>query len=207
VGSYEGIAAVVNDFDRVESIIGLPAAEELERMLRRFAESDDGGRDEIASLINRFMQAALPLTDAVYAEFSLKRLGPAGEARGPAVFATRLRFGLPIATSPKERILRAELTSAFALRDRGADPELPDLIRLHRADGSMSLPDFQFDELDRPREVVLSVNRVLDAEHDPWAVADWWLSRNVWLGDSPAKLLGSVADDKLLAAAAVAVEG
>jgi hypothetical protein len=207
VGSYEGIAAVVNDFDRVKSVIGSRAAGELEEMVRRFAEGEEGKRDEIARLINRFIRAVVPLTDAVHAAFSLKRPGGAGEMRTPAVFAARARYGLPVATGPRERILRAELTSAFALRDRGADPEQPDLIRLYRADGSMSLPDFQFDELDRPREVVLSVNRVLDAEHDPWAVADWWLSRNVWLGDSPAKLLGSVADDKLLAAAAVAVEG
>jgi len=207
VGSHEGIAAVVNDFDRVKSVIGAQAAARLEELLRRFAGAPAAERDTIAGTINAFMQAALPLTDPVYAAFSLKRLDADSGGRAPAVAAVRARFGLPAPTSPKERILRAELTSAFTLRDRGADPEQPDLIRLYRADGSMSLPDFQFDELDRPREVVLSVNRVLDAEHDPWAVADWWLSRNVWLGDSPAKLLGSVADDKLLAAAAVAVEG
>jgi hypothetical protein len=207
VGSYEGIAAVVNDLDRVKLVIGSQAADELEELLRLFAESADEVRDDVAGRLTRFMLARLAPGDPVYQEFDLKRLAVVEQARIPVLFAVRLRLGLPVATSPKERILRTALTSAFALRDRGGDPELPDLIRLHRSDGSMSLPEFQFDGRDQPYQVVIRVNRVLDAEHDPWGVADWWLSSNVWLGDRPAELLGSVHDDDLVAAATAAVEG
>ena len=207
MGSYEGIAAVLADLERVRSVIGSPHIAELDELLTEFATCTDEERDEVAGRFMRFMLAHLPHGDPVYAEFDRTRLGTATVARIPAVFAARKHLGLPIADSPRERILHAPRTSAFVLRARGADPELSGLIRLHREDGGMDLPDFQFDERDRPRDVVMSVNRLLDAEHDPWGVADWWLSGNAWLGDSPAALLGSVDDDDLLAAAAAAVEG
>ena len=52
--------------------------------------------------------------------------------------------------------------------------------------------------------MVLAVNRLLDADEDPWGVADWWLGGNARLGAVPAQLLGRGHDD-LLAAAARAV--
>lgn len=207
VGSYEGIAAVVADLERVRSVIGAPENARLGELLTEFATSSDEERDEVAARFTRFMLEHLPDHDPVYAEFDRVRLGTATAARLPTLFAARKLLGLPSASTPRERILRAPRTSAFVLRARGADPELPGLIRLHREDGGMDLPDFQFDRQGRPWDVVMGVNRLLDAEHDPWGVADWWLSGNPWLGDRPATLLGSVDDDDLLAAAAAVVEG
>lgn len=63
------------------------------------------------------------------------------------------------------------------------------------------LPRFQFDAALRPRQVVLTINAMLDASRDPWGVADWWLGRNAWLGDAPAVLLGAVEDSVLVHAA------
>jgi hypothetical protein len=207
LGSYEGIAAVLADLGRVRSVIGSPGTARLDELLTEFATCADAERDGVAGQLTRFVLEHLPHDDPVYAQFDRVRLGTATPARLPALFAARKLLGLPVANSPRERILRAPATSAFLLRARGADPELPGLIRLHRDDGGMDLPDFQFDEHDRPWDVVMSVNRLLDADHDPWGVADWWLSGNAWLGDPPAALLGSVDDDDLLAAATAAVEG
>lgn len=108
---------------------------------------------------------------------------------------------------PERRILSAEWKSARELRGRGIDPDLPDLIRLDRPDGNVAVLMFQFDDDGQPRENVLTVNEILHAHADPWGVADWWLSRNVWLHDSPVDLLDGPEQDQLLAAAHAAVGG
>lgn len=87
------------------------------------------------------------------------------------------------------------------MRRRGLDPDLPDLIRLSQRDGSISVPRFQFGAGEEPLAVVLRVNRLLGAEHDPAGVLDWWLGPNVWLGRPPIELLG-VRDADVVAAAA-----
>jgi hypothetical protein len=107
--------------------------------------------------------------------------------------------------SAVDRILSAEWEMARELRVRGIDPDLPDLIRLDRPGGDCAVPMFQFDDDGQPREKVLAVNEILHAHADPWGVADWWLSRNVWLHHSPVDLLDDPAQDKLLAAAHAAV--
>jgi hypothetical protein len=82
------------------------------------------------------------------------------------------------------------------------------LIRLERGDGVVQLPAFQFDAAGRPIQIVLTVNRLLGAEDDPWGAADWWLGPNAWLGAVPADLIGQVDENVLLATAkAVVVEG
>ena len=108
----------------------------------------------------------------------------------------------------QQRLLAAPCFSAEEVRGRGHDPVDPQLIRLERKDGGVQFPAFQFDSLGRPVALVLAINRLLDAAHDPWGVADWWLGRNAWLDAAPADLLGRVDDGVLIAAAkAVLVEG
>lgn len=109
--------------------------------------------------------------------------------------------------SPVDRILSSAWETAHALRARGVDPDLPDLIRLDQPDGNVAVPMFQFDADERPRREVLAVNEVLHAHADPWGVADWWLSRNVWLHDAPVDLLDDPAEARLLAAAHAAAGG
>jgi hypothetical protein len=48
---------------------------------------------------------------------------------------------------------------------------------------------------------VRAINTLLNAAGDPIGVADWWLSRNGWLGTRPSDLLGRVPDEVLLSAA------
>lgn len=97
------------------------------------------------------------------------------------------------------RILRFPALSEDDLLSVGHDPA--GLIRLDRHDGGAQWPAFQFGADGGPVPVVLTINRLLDVEEDPWGVADWWLGPNSWLEGVPARLLGTVADDLLISAA------
>ncbi len=99
-------------------------------------------------------------------------------------------------------LLAADSVSAADYRAGGHDPADPDLIRLTDRQGAVRLPAFQFDGASgRPLPVVVAVNRLLDADDDPWGVADWWLGANAWLDAVPARLLGTPGEQALLAAA------
>lgn len=100
-----------------------------------------------------------------------------------------------------ERLLRAPALTEDEVRRRGADPADPGLIRLDRADGGRQWPEFQFAPGGGPLPVVRAVNRLLEAAADPVGTADWWLSKNGWLGDEPGRLIGKVPDDLLVQAA------
>ncbi|MCK9925945.1 hypothetical protein MXD62_02005 [Frankia sp. Mgl5] len=136
--------------------------------------------------------------------------GPAPEV-GPGPGAAD-RFGslgedLELVNAVRRDLLAAPARTAGELRETGGDPDAPGLIRLRRAGGMIQLPAFQFDERLRPRPVVVTVNRLLEAEADPWGVASWWLDRNSWLGGAPADLVGRVPDGDIIAAARVDLEG
>lgn len=81
------------------------------------------------------------------------------------------------------------------------------LVRLRAEGGREQLPRFQFEDEFSPWPVVLEVNAILDAERDPWGVADWWLSANAYLGEPPADLLGCGRDGQLVGTARYVVEG
>ncbi|MFF8774536.1 hypothetical protein [Kitasatospora sp. NPDC015120] len=99
-------------------------------------------------------------------------------------------------------LLAADSVSAADYRAGGHDPADPGLIRLTDRQGAVRLPAFQFDDVSgHPLPVVVAVNRLLDADDDPWGVADWWLGTNAWLDAVPARLLGTTGEHALLAAA------
>jgi hypothetical protein len=112
------------------------------------------------------------------------------------------RPGEEIVRGVAARVLRAPALTQVEVRQRGADPDDPGLIRLSRPDGGQQWPAFQFGPAG-PRPVIRAVNDLLDAAADPLAAADWWLSDNSWLGAPPSALLGRVPDDDLVRAAAV----
>ena len=87
------------------------------------------------------------------------------------------------------------------VRARGLDLEDPALVRLENDDGAEQWPKFQFGPDGMPLPVVRIVNQMLDADSDPWGVADWWLGHNQWLDGVPARLIGQVTDDVLIDAA------
>lgn len=98
-------------------------------------------------------------------------------------------------------LLAAPALTGQQVRDGGADPSEPGLIRLAGPDGRERIPAFQFSPAGTPIAVVLRINRLLDAEDDPFGVADWWLGRNAWLDAVPAELIGQVDDELLVRAA------
>jgi hypothetical protein len=111
------------------------------------------------------------------------------------------RPGEAILRSVAERLLRAPALTEDEVGRRGADPADPGLIRLDRADGGQQWPAFQFAPDGRPLPVVREVNKLLEAAAYPLGAADWWLSRNGWLGEQPCLLIGDVPDDHLIQAA------
>jgi hypothetical protein len=100
-----------------------------------------------------------------------------------------------------ERLLSAPALTEEEIRRRGADPADPGLVRLERPDGGGQWPSFQFAPDGGPLPVVREVNRELDAVAYPLGAADWWLSRNGWLGERPSQLIGRIPDDHLIRAA------
>jgi hypothetical protein len=139
------------------------------------------------------------------------RDAPAGaEEEQPAVGQLPTARGQPAHGAPgrdgpgedtDDWLRSAPALSEQQVRDNGCDPAEAGLIRLTGAGSQTLLPAFQFGRDGQPVPVVLTVNRLLDAESDPWGVADWWLGRNAWLRAVPAQLVGQV-DDSLLVLAA-----
>jgi hypothetical protein len=109
--------------------------------------------------------------------------------------------GGPVLAAVLDRLLRAPALTEDDVRQRGANPADPQLIRLDRRDGGRQWPEFQFAPDDGPMPVVRIVNGLLDAAGDPVGAADWWLSRNAWLNGQPSLLIGVVSDDYLVRAA------
>lgn len=100
----------------------------------------------------------------------------------------------------------AEVTALL----HGAGPDgFPDLIALPTEGGGYLYPAFQFDkDTGRVRPIVLEVNgaALLDARHDPWAVASWWTQPDGRLGGrSPASILGTDEETRVLTMAQATV--
>lgn len=161
--------------------------------------------EEIADLLGVALPPEHPFRRALAVPES--RLAPSGTATelaewlGPAqILLRRLRgSSLP---SVEDRV-RARLLSAPALTEddllaSGQNPDDAGLIRLVRPDGAAQWPVFQFGPDGRPREVVRTVNELLDAAADPWGVADWWLAYHGWLRDAPERVLGSADPQQLI---------
>lgn len=102
---------------------------------------------------------------------------------------------------PEAWLRAAPSLSEQEVRAFGVAPDRADLIRLPGADRQPRLPAFQFLADGQPVPVVLTVNELLDANADPWGVADWWLGENAWLAAVPAELIGRVEDTVLVQAA------
>lgn len=201
-----------DEFGEVRGLVDEFAREGDREMAEEIAE-------EIADLLRVRLPAGHPFLVALYERE--ERLVP-GPARRAAELASWLRLAEPLRdlvsgrSSPTadevERAATAWLLDAPALgvdelRASGQDPEDPDLIRLDGADGSGRWPAFQFGTDGSAVPVVRVVNRLLDAADDPFGAADWWLGDNGGLGDAPARLIGSIPDERLIAAARAEIRG
>jgi hypothetical protein len=199
VGQFTAAGAPADQFDAVDELLemlvfALPASHPVRRAI---ADPD----------ATRSASALAPAEDQELME-ELRRIldqEPRGPF-GPQAVADNEPGPLDeITRDAMERLLAVPALSAADLRRRGGDPAQEHLIRLEDRDGPR-FPVFQFDASGRPLRLVLEINALLDADADPWGVADWWLGRNSWLSRAPAELIGQVADELLLASARAVAE-
>ena len=107
------------------------------------------------------------------------------------------------------------LSSSGVARALGAPPTNREAARSLRARGDVIgfphrggfvYPAFQFDSAGRRVwPAVVRVNRLLDACHDPWGVAGWWLTPDRILDAEPFRLASNPDREVDLVAAAEAV--
>jgi hypothetical protein len=213
---WDDVAARLDDEQRVA----------LEGLTDELLQSEGVGRRDIALDIMELLMAVLspehPVRRAFAAESQKFERGsgdwdPALAALRPQV-ALIIRGGVlaaraegpdrpgSIRREAERSLLAVPALDAAEVRRRGTDPQDPGLIRLGPSDEHEQLPAFQFGADGRPHPVVITVNLLLDAQDDPWGVADWWLGGNAWIGAVPADLIGQVDDQILIAAARAAFE-
>lgn len=204
----EALVALYEHWEDVRARLDAETGAELIELLTVLdAESDDEARNAVARRLIRLVRDHLPPGHPVLA--ALLRGGEPRFATADLHRLDDLLADLRSRSGPRNTaeaepdawLIAAPALSVEEIRARGLDPEDPGLIRLRRDDGPDRLPAFQFGGDGRPRDLVMHINRLLDADEDPWGVADWWLGRNAWLDGIPAALLGHVEDDRLLAAA------
>ena len=201
----------------------LDAIEEMAEMLSLALPDDHPVRRAIADSGIVRSAGTLELDEELIAELrrildeaaAIPRAAPDGHDRGraapgagqavPDAGHTGALLPAEIEREATARLAAAPALSAADLRSRGGDPGQQHLIRFDSRDGPR-FPLFQFDSAGRPYPLVLSINALLDADADPWGVADWWLGPHAWLDRPPAESIGEVADHVLLATAQAMVE-
>ncbi|WP_434444991.1 hypothetical protein [Lentzea sp. E54] len=204
------IGALVADWDRVTDLLGVDGRARLRALIGEMrSATSPGERAAIAHGVTRLLGEFLPDDDRVFADAGVRYAG-VRQSRDLdhaliALSGDARLYGRP--RSARERILAHEWKPAADLREQGHTPDAFGIIKLHRDDGSASVPLFQFDESGAPLEVVLRINWVLRAQDDPWGAADWWFSANAWLSEPPFTLVGRTSDDLLVAAAVAVAEG
>jgi hypothetical protein len=208
VAIEDAIAALPGYLDDVLERLGPAKAEELSGLLEGINGPD---HLRVISDIADLVVEGLPPEHPVRRALLEGDLYAAATLDWSAVTALlRRKAAQPKAAQPKadpilrevtERLLNAPALTEAELRRRGADPADPCLIRLDRPDGGRQWPSFQFAPDAGPWPVVREVNRELDAAAYPLGAADWWLSRNGWLGEPPCRLIGQIPDEQLMRAA------
>ncbi len=212
---YEALAALVRAWEETRHYLDEHILEQLRAAFGELRAAPDGTtRERAAVRAVTIVAAAVPPTHPV-------RLANAGQARSTATAEDwtaladeLLRLAVDgarpvtaLMSTVQGRLLAAPALTWEQVRAGGRDPQASGLIRLAHDDGEVRLPAFQFGPSGRPRELVTRINQALDADTDPWGVADWWLGDNTWLNGVPAELLDHVDDERLVAAAMAVIEG
>lgn len=156
----------------------------------------------VQHLANRMMlQATAEPTDL---SWLARNLGSVGEALLGRPMAASMPPGPPPTPGGARDLLaevRRRLVALPAYRPEEVaevDAHRDLLIQLRAPGGAVRLPRFQFSaDSRRPREVVLTVNRLLDAAVDPWGATSWWVSPHALLDGAPVDLLGSAREQVL----------
>lgn len=213
----DGLTALAANWEDVMSRLGPGRADEIRRLVAALGDPRSATASaDIADLLTEALPADHPVRRALAKGYMLASSPRVSPALAAALRDRAAAPGQPPRDDPPSpavilRAVRQRLLSAPALteeqtRQRGADPDDPRLIALRGPGGQWQWPVFQFGPGGGPLPVVLAVNEVLGAAEDPVAAADWWLSRNGWLGTRPSELIGAVPDERLLRAARAATE-
>ncbi len=175
------------------------AVRDIRKLLMLDLPSGSALRDQLSRERRATATVSLPDTDLLSAARALLE---------SVVWSYLSAESAELARAARRRLLAAPARGAERLTAKTArDPARAGLIRLKGHGGTSCFPDFQFDPVTgEPRPVVQEINRMLQAEEDPWGAADWWLAGNVWLHGTPADLIGEVPDKVLLDAARALVE-
>ncbi|MCT4355572.1 hypothetical protein M5362_20760 [Streptomyces sp. Je 1-79] len=212
---YAVLAAAAAHWERLMDVLHGPLRERLAGHLaavRRAKDADD--RDAAVEAAVAVLRQGLPeefgeaeaqgrfsadVLDDVYLGFRAEDLA--------VLVLDGHRMVGPVLGPVRDRLLAAPALDADTVLRRGGDPYARELIRLRGAGGVLRLPRFQFADESLPWLAVLEVNRLLEADRDPWGAADWWLSTNAWLGATPAELLGGPRERQLPDLALLLMEG
>lgn len=227
---YEGDQAIaralLEDWDGIRARLSERDARDFDILSADLARTQDANRAQmIFRRLVGLLRRSLPPGDPALAprrlhQAAVAEIDPALQESLEILFAAEQQRASEILHSPDsdawyddlpEEVSRALLAAPALdpeeMRRRAHEPDEPHLIRLRRADGTVQLPAFQFDEYGTPLVLVLAINELLGADEDPWGVADWWLGPHGWLPAAPAECLGVEPDERLLAAARVIGEG
>ncbi|MGE7434319.1 MULTISPECIES: hypothetical protein [Kitasatospora] len=216
---YRVLAAAAADWERLSRLLPPESLRQLAGLLEtlRSLGQDDTGHADLSARAARLLLDSLPGREAELLDpgAGARFDGAAQEYAHPGFKPDDLAVLVldghhmvgPVLGTVRQRLLAAPALDEVELRLLGGDPATPGLLRLPGPGGTERLPDFQFGAGGRLRPAVLEVNLLLDAEQDPWAVADWWLSANAWLGSGPAELLGTDREGQVVDAARYLAEG
>ncbi|GAA3199214.1 hypothetical protein [Actinocorallia longicatena] len=218
MSTHRALTMLWEDWAEVRSALPEGRGEELDDLVEQLA--DEGDPVVVRALAVRVARLLLDLGDEHEIRAELRGGDRDEHGAGPddeAWFglAERLAVRADPARPTSEEIAAAPdllpdaaMLDAADLAAAGLPPDPPGLIRLDPETGPSRWPAFQFGPDGLPRPVVQEINTLLGSDEDPFAVAEWWLGRNGWLGGVPADLLGAIPDDRLLAAArALGTEG
>lgn len=211
------LAAAAAHWDRLSGRLGPQARTRLAELLAeaRAPEQDERAR-RAAALAARLLRERLP--DEFGEDTQARLVAVHGATGGPPTvqgFAAEdlavllidgHRMVGPVLGPVRQRLLAEPALDPDTVERRGGSPYAPGLIRLRGPGGLIRLPSFQFSADGLPRPAVLEVNALLDADRDPWGAADWWLSANAWLATTPARLLGTGGDRRLVETARFLME-
>ena len=205
----DAIAALSEHWDDVVTRLGAAGSQELRDLIEEIGGPDHTRAvSRLADLLVERLPPEHPVRRALiagdlYAAATLDwpAITEVLRDRAEGLLAGEPRPGELILRSVADRLLAAPALTEDEVRRRGADPSDPGLIRLDRPGGGWQWPEFQFAPGRGAWPVVCEVNRLLEAEAFPLGAADWWLSRNGWLGEPPSQLIGRVPDEHLVQAA------
>ena len=218
MGYLQAIRELASHRADISGVLSADTLRYLRELIGRLSQAGADDDMEIAAEIGEVLDQVLPHDDhpvrqALDAETrrSATAVGDLAELAGqllqewdsaePALAAAPSPSPAEVEFWTSRWLLGQAALTADELRSRGQDLADPDLIRLDRDDGGDQWPAFQFGSDGATLPLVRAVNRLLDAEEDPWGVADWWFGHNQWLDGVPARLIGRVPDDLVIAAA------